>query len=99
MVPFRYSGFHDVPRGIVLRYRDRYFFLASLFDEALDDYADTYSVYEFPNEMESIASGSSWDFFRELHLLIPLGSIKVCDLKFDGTRRKEVDPSALDRLI
>jgi len=38
--------FYDVPRCIALRYGKRLFLLQSAFDEGLDDYESSYSIYE-----------------------------------------------------
>ena len=44
MVPFKYIDFWDVPRFLLLKYRDHLFLLASYFDEEKDDYDDNYSI-------------------------------------------------------
>jgi hypothetical protein len=48
MVEFQYGDFCDVPRFIILKYRDTLFLLRSAFDEELDEYPDSYSVYRLP---------------------------------------------------
>jgi hypothetical protein len=45
MVPFRYVEFCDVPKAIVLRYKAKLLLLDSPFDNQLDEYPDSYSVY------------------------------------------------------
>ena len=99
MVKMRYGSFYDVPRGIVLRYKGRYFYLSSAFDEIKDEYPDDYSVYSFPETMESVASSESWGFVRELGSLQRLGSLKISDCTFDKSKRKEFDASVLDRFL
>jgi hypothetical protein len=45
MIPFRYDGFWDVPRFILLRYGGKVLSLQSHFDDDLGDYPDACSVY------------------------------------------------------
>src|SRR5215469_9430106 len=42
IIPFRYAGFWDVPRYILLRYRDRTLLLQSPFDDSTDEYPNFY---------------------------------------------------------
>jgi hypothetical protein len=52
LVPFRYVEFYDVPRAIALRYKGKLLLLDSPFDDKLDEYPDSYSVYELPESVE-----------------------------------------------
>jgi hypothetical protein len=54
MVPFKYIDFYDVPRFLLLKYRDHLFLLASYFDEEKDDYDDNYSIDILPSWVEQI---------------------------------------------
>ena len=64
MVPFKYVDFYDVPRTIVLRYKGKFLLLQSAFEDQIDDYAESYSVYELPESVESsLARGSSLTTF------------------------------------
>ncbi len=98
MVPFRYSGFYDVPLGIVLRYHDRLFLLLSEFDEERDEYSESYSVYVLPDAVEKQIERGSWHFIGEGEKQY-IGEVKVAEIKFDETKRKELDASVLDRLL
>ena len=61
MIPFRYGGFWDVPRYILLRYRGKPLLLESPFDENLDEYPDDFAVYELPSKTERSAdTRTSW---------------------------------------
>ena len=97
MIPFRYIEFYDVPRGIVLRYRGKLLLLQSAFNEDLDDYPDTYSVYELPESVE-LAGCGSWHFLENKEL-DRIGEIPVKALRFDSTKRKTLEPSVLDDLL
>ena len=48
MTAFTYGDFYDVPRQIVLKYKDRLYVLLSAFDDQLDDYPDRYQVFLVP---------------------------------------------------
>jgi hypothetical protein len=60
MVRFRYVDFYDVPRAIVLSYKGKLLLLDSPFDDKLDDYPDSYSVYELPESVETSLAKRSW---------------------------------------
>jgi hypothetical protein len=97
MIPFRYSGFWDVPRHILLKYRDTWLFLYSEFVENLDEYSDIYAVYRLPTSVGPRLEKESWGFVFDM-MLECIGSIKVQDISFDETRRKMLDPKCLDSL-
>lgn len=98
MTPFRYSGFWDVPRGIVLRHRNHLLFMLSLFDEALDDYEPEYSVYLLPDSAEAKLLQGDWDFLTGSDAQL-IGKVPVHAVNFDRTRRKELDASVLDIIV
>jgi hypothetical protein len=95
MIPFRYSGFWDVPRHILLKHRDTWLFLYCAFDEDLDDYSETYAVYRLPPSIETRLEKESWGFVYEMTNDY-IGTIKVQDVRFDDTRRITLDPICLD---
>lgn len=102
MVPFQYSGFWDAPLGIYLEYWGKPFVLLREFDEELDEYEDHYKVYVLPHSashspLPSI-SDDFWKSFGQLNLA-PAGQIPVSLVKFDPTKRKELDASILDELV
>jgi hypothetical protein len=97
MLPFRYVEFYDVPRCIVLQYRGQTLLLQSAFDEVLDDYSETYSVYPLHGSVQALLEGS-WEFLETLKATI-VGKIRVDSVRFDGSKRLTLDPSCLDKLI
>jgi hypothetical protein len=100
MVPFRYVEFYDVPRVIAFWYKSKFFLLQSTFDEELDDYPENYSVHILPASVEPLVSASHWEFLEDEDLdLDYVGEIPVKDIRFDETKRKELDASVLDRLL
>ena len=97
MVPFRFGSFYDVPRTIVVRYRELLVLLRSDFDDILDEYPDTYSVYVLPDSAEESLKRSSWEFLVSTYNRI--GCIPVKSVTFDPSKSKMIDPSILDELI
>jgi hypothetical protein len=97
-VPFRYVEFYDFPRAIVLRYKGKLLLLDSPFDDKLDDYPDSYSVYELPESVEPSLAKGSWLFLENARLAC-VGQIPVKAVKFDSTKRKALDPSVLDKIL
>ena len=97
MIPIRYSGFWDVPRHILLKYRNTWLFLYCAFDEDLDDYSETYAVYRLPDSIEPRLEKESWGFVFEM-MADCIGTIRVQDVRFDETLRAMLDPSCLDQL-
>lgn len=99
--PFRYSGYWDVPLGLVVQHKGTSFFLERTYDEDLDDYSHRYSVYLIPNSMglgKGPIPNSFWNDLRESGLKC-LGQLPVALAKFDRTKRKSMDTSALDKFI
>lgn len=97
MVPFRFGSYYDVPRTIVVRYRELLVLLRSDFDDILDEYPDIYSVYVLPDSVEESLKRSSWEFLGSITNCI--GCIPVKSVTFDPSKSKMIDPSILDELI
>ena len=97
MIPFQYVEFHDVPRVIILRIREKWILLQSAFNEDLDDYEPYYSVFLLPSAFEPPQKGARWDFLNGQ--LTELGKIPVQDVKFDETKRRTLSATALDSLV
>jgi len=98
MTSFQYIEFYDVPRTIALRHKGKLFLLQSAFDEKRDDYPSKYTVYRLPESVaEQLASGS-WRFLEEVPVE-PVGQIPIENVRFDSTKRKELDGSILDEFI
>ena len=98
MVTFHYTEFYDVPRAIVLRYRNKLILLQSAFDDELDDYPDSYSVYELPDSVEELATCGSWTFMEHEGLKL-LGQVSIQSVRFDSTKRQTMDACVLENLI
>jgi hypothetical protein len=100
MAPFKYVDFYDVPRLILLKYRDHLFLLASYFDEEKDDYDDKYSVDILPPWVEQKIGESNWRVLEGgIEGRRQIGEIPVKDIVFDQTKRRALDPTFLDKYM
>jgi hypothetical protein len=94
--PIKYMGFWDVPLIILIPYKQELFLFDCAFDEALDDYSDSYKVYTLPDlKVEELPA--DW---TKLHLRANryLGEVPVSKVQFDPTRRRAIDTTVLDEL-
>ena len=98
MTPFQYREMFDVPRWITLRYRKRLLLLQSAFDECLDEYRTSYSVYILSDSVEDSLRSASW-LFLDSAPMNHIGEIPITAVVFDPTRRKGLDASCLDGLL
>ena len=98
MIPFKYAGFFDVPRYIVLNYRDRVLLLRSEFDDKRDDYEANYTVFVLPESVDDSMREGNWGFYNKTPMT-EIGQIPVCTVVFDQSKRAELDASCLDDLI
>jgi len=99
MIPFRYGGFWDVPRFILLRYGEQVIYLKSPFDDDLDEYRETYSVYSVPNSVgESVLNGGDWKLLDQAALSF-IGLVPINAVTFDSTKRKSLDSSCLESIM
>jgi len=99
MVPFKYVDFYDVPRLLILRYRDQLFLLASYFDEAKDDHDNYYTISILPSWIEQKIADSSWAILEQNIGAQRIGTIPVTEVIFDETKRKTLDPIFLDKYL
>lgn len=98
MIPFQYSGFYDVPRYIALIYRERTILLRSEFDDDLDEYPNSYSVYLISESVAASSSAGHWEFLNDTQMTY-IGEIPIADVCFDSRDFKELDASCLDGLL
>lgn len=82
---FRYRDFYDVPRCIFVDYRGTPYLLDCLFDDHADEYSSEYIVYRLP--AIAIAEIDSDDWTRVSSFGARIGTVPVCDVTFDPTRR------------
>jgi len=97
-VVFDYSGFHDVPLGVVFRYKETIFLLLREFNEENDEYETEYSVYTVPESAIKKVKKQSWDFALSNDKKL-IGRVPIASVRFDSSKRKRLDPQIVDDLI
>jgi hypothetical protein len=98
MTPFRYVEFYDVPRCLTLRYKERLFLLQSAFDENIDDYPTSYSIYVLPESAEDSLRRGSWEFLANTPMTC-IGHVQIDDVVFERSKRTKLDASFLDGFV
>lgn len=98
MIPFEYSGFHDVPLGLFVRDRGTTLLLLRTFNDESDDYSDAYSVYRMPNDIEIERVEVGWEVVAKSRGKL-LGTLPVHAVKFDTTKRRSLEASAIEPFI
>jgi hypothetical protein len=95
--PIRYREFWDVPRIFLVPYQGKWFLFDCPFDEAGEDFPDSYRVYVIPEPSEAELAGS-WD---KLHTKATWysGDVSIGNVRFDASKRREIDTSILDELM
>jgi hypothetical protein len=96
-VPIHYREVWDVPRIFVVRYGNRFLLFDCPFDEAIEDYPDSYHVYLMPPLTEQDLTGS-WGHLAE-RAIEHLADVPISHVQFDPTKRQSVDAALLDELI
>ncbi|HEX4139654.1 MAG TPA: hypothetical protein VHY09_04855 [Candidatus Methylacidiphilales bacterium] len=86
MVKISYREFSDVPRFFIIRLDCNVWLFDCRFDESIDEYPEVYKVYSLPKEL---LPDDDWNRIAEAGNY--LGTVKVADLKFDETKRQELD--------
>jgi hypothetical protein len=93
--PIRYRGFYDYPLVFLVDHKDDHFLFECLFDEERDEYADDYRVYRMP-VLRDEELPTDWTNLRETAIAY-VGTVPVREVRFDHSRRKEIETSFLDR--
>lgn len=93
MLPIRYRDFWDVPRIFLATYRGQLILFDCPFDEQTEDYSDRYRLYLLPPMEEGALNGSWADLPGRAKAF--LGEVPVSEVRFDPTRRQQVDSTVL----
>jgi len=72
--------------------------LQSEFDDEIDDYSTSYSVFALPDSVGNSVQAGNWDSLNKTSMT-EIGQIPVSSVTFDPTKRKELDASVLDDLL
>ncbi|HWQ32270.1 MAG TPA: hypothetical protein VNQ79_05250 [Blastocatellia bacterium] len=92
----RYRDFYDLPRIFITTYQGRQYLFDCPFDDELDDYPDSYSVYELPALSKAELQGS-WEQLSALATAF-LGRIPVARVQFDPTKRASINTAIFSEL-
>ena len=95
--PIRYMGFWDVPRIFLTHYKGQSFLFDCPFDEELEDDSDSYRVYTMPDLVDEDLP-KDWTTLHQRATSF-VGEIPVARVRFDPTRRREVELSVLEELL
>ncbi len=95
--PIHYRDFYDLPRIFITSYEGKDYLFDCPFDDELDDYPDSYRVYQLPALSEEELPGS-WEGLPKLAALY-LGEVPVAEVQFDPTKREKIDTVILSDLL
>ena len=93
----RYRDFYDLPRIFITNYQGRFYLFDCPFNDELDDYPDSYRVYQLPALTEAELEGS-WEHLPELATSF-LGVSPLTEVQFDPTKRERVNTVILSKLL
>ena len=93
----QYRDFYDVPRIFITNYHGQLYLFDCPFDEELDDYPDSYQVYQLPALTEAELAGS-WEQLPALAMR-SLGTVAVIAVQFDPTKRARVNTAIFGKLL
>ena len=86
MVKIKYREFWDVPRLFIFHLDCDIALFDCRFDESIDEYPECYKVYGISREVQV---SEKWNRISEEGQF--WGEVKVADVKFDETKRREMD--------
>lgn len=87
-VTFLYREFFDVPREVLFQFAGRWYLLQSRFGPEKDAYDPGYSVFRLPEAF--VVPEESWVGMPGIGAVL-LGSVAVADVRFDATRRSQLE--------
>ena len=93
----QYRDFYDFPRIFITNYQGQFYLFDCPFDDELDDYPDSYRVYQLPALTEAELAGS-WEHVPELASRT-LGIVLVTEVQFDPTKRACVNTTIFRKLL
>jgi hypothetical protein len=93
----QYRGFSDVPLIFLARYKGRTILFDRAFDEALDDYSQSYRVYSMPDLADQDLP-QEWTTLTQKATGF-LGEIPIAQIRFDPTKRREIETSVIEQLM
>jgi hypothetical protein len=91
-----YRDFYDVPHVMLVASHGRFLVLWGPFDDALDDYAADYSIYELASDPR-LHFGADWSGLPATGTL--LGRVPVDSITFDPSRRQALKSDRLAEFL
>src|SRR5262245_5883860 len=95
--PIKYLGFWDVPLIFIARHRGQSYLFDCPFLDDVEDYAQSYKVYLFPEVLDDQLP-KDWTTLHTKAIRF-LGEVPVAAVQFDPTRRQSVETGILDQLM
>lgn len=92
--PINYREFWDVPRIFFAEHRGQLFLFDCRFDEAVEDYPESYQVFLMPRLTDLEYAGSWADLWRKA--VRKVADVPVAAVRFDPTRRKAIGAEVFD---
>lgn len=92
----RYRDFYDFPRIFITAHNGQQYLFDCAFDDELDDYPDSYRVYQLPALTDDELQGS-WAELPEKATIF-LGLVPVAKIRFDDTKRKAIQTTIFNDL-
>jgi hypothetical protein len=96
-VPIRYRGFYDVPRNFIVNHGGAQYLFSCPFDDELDEYPAVFKVFLLPYLAEPDLE-CDWEELPSKATQY-LGEVAVESIRFDSSRRKEMETSVLEDLV
>jgi hypothetical protein len=84
-----YRGFWDVPRIFFVRLDGQLYVFDCAFDDDTEDYPETYQVYLMP-QIPAEDLPQDWTTLPS-RAIRRLGEVPVASVKFDPTKRRQID--------
>ncbi len=94
--PIQYRDFWDVPRIFVVTYQKKVLLFDCAFDDETEDFPESYRVYTLPSLRNEDLAGS-WAKLS-MQATQYLGEVPINKVRFDPSKRKEIDTAILEEL-
>jgi len=92
-----YREFYDLPRIFITSFQGKKYLFDCPFDDEIDDYPDSYRVYELADVSDEEIKGS-WEWLTA-RTSAQIGEIPVARIEFDPTKRERINTAALEELL
>jgi hypothetical protein len=96
-LPIRhYRDFYDIPRAFVVEHAEQQLLFDCPFSEALDDYADEYTIYRISDDLRERIDLILWtDLANQFEAI---GVVPTTAVTFDATKRRAISAEVFERV-